>query len=324
MTPISQSDIHFVAQHLPVTEQQLAQGLQQHLYQNKTNWKSFLKYFFLTLGLGFIVAGMIFFFAYNWASLPSIIKLVLVQTLVVVCTVLALLPKINVTYRKILLTAAAVLIGVMFAVFGQIYQTGANAYDFFLAWTIFAALFAFAANFTPLWLIFVGLINVTIFLYAQQVTNWSTVFLWQILFVANTIAAGLFGVYKYYTINKPLKNDLFTTVLLAAIFTLTVANCCTIFGGSVTQKITQLVITAIFCCTAYFIALRFKNLTIIAGIALTLIISVVCIFIQTSSDSISILLATFFTAAAVAATIFYLISLHKLWLTTNPNTTHVN
>ena len=56
-----------------------------------------------------------------------------------------------------------------FAVFGQIYQTGADAYDLFLGWTLFTILWAFAIRFTPLWLTFIGLLCTTIWLYAMQI-----------------------------------------------------------------------------------------------------------------------------------------------------------
>ena len=45
---------------------------------------------------------------------------------------------------------ATFLIGTLFAVFGQIYQTGADAYDLFLGWTLFTILWAVAIRFAPL------------------------------------------------------------------------------------------------------------------------------------------------------------------------------
>ncbi|WP_315814113.1 hypothetical protein [Paraflavitalea speifideaquila] len=50
-----------------------------------------------------------------------------------------------------MLTAAAVLLGVLMAVFGQVYQTGANAYDLFLSWTIAITLWVVIANFALLY-----------------------------------------------------------------------------------------------------------------------------------------------------------------------------
>src|SRR5690606_14311902 len=93
-----------------------------------------------------------------------------------------------------------ILVGVLFAVFGQIYQTGANAYDFFLAWTAFVTLWVIVANFTPLWLLYLILINTTFILYAEQVAkDWSEVFVFTFLFIINStalITAMLLAKYK--------------------------------------------------------------------------------------------------------------------------------
>lgn len=87
------------------------------------------------------------------------------------------------------LTGAAMLVGVLFAVFGQIYQTGANAYDFFLAWTLFVVLWVVVFNFAPLWLLFLTLVNTTFVLYTQQVArDWDEIFIVTLLFVFNALA----------------------------------------------------------------------------------------------------------------------------------------
>ena len=42
-----------------------------------------VKTFLLSLGIAFLVSGVIFFFAYNWASLHKFIKLGLLQALII-------------------------------------------------------------------------------------------------------------------------------------------------------------------------------------------------------------------------------------------------
>src|SRR5690606_30155924 len=75
-------------------------------------------------------------------------------------------------------------VGVLFAVYGQIYQTGANAYDFFLAWTIFVTLWVLVSNFAPLWFLYLILINTTFILYSEQVaTDWSLALVCIVLFI---------------------------------------------------------------------------------------------------------------------------------------------
>ena len=43
----------------------------QALYADKKQWNQFLSVFLLAVGVGFTVAGIIFFFAYNWDELPK-------------------------------------------------------------------------------------------------------------------------------------------------------------------------------------------------------------------------------------------------------------
>ncbi len=43
----------------------------QPMYADKKQWKQFLSIFLLAAGVGFTVAGIIFFFAYNWEDRPN-------------------------------------------------------------------------------------------------------------------------------------------------------------------------------------------------------------------------------------------------------------
>ena len=104
----------------------------QPMYADKKQWKQFLSIFLLAAGVGFTVAGIIFFFAYNWEDLPKFAKLGIVQTLLVASVLLTVFTRWNILIKQIILTGATFLVGTLFAVFGQIYQTGADAYDLFL------------------------------------------------------------------------------------------------------------------------------------------------------------------------------------------------
>ena len=53
----------------------------QALYADKKQWNQFLSVFLLAVGVGFTVAGIIFFFAYNWDELPKFAKLGIVEVL---------------------------------------------------------------------------------------------------------------------------------------------------------------------------------------------------------------------------------------------------
>jgi len=68
----------------------------QPMYADKKQWKQFLSIFLLAAGVGFTVAGIIFFFAYNWEDLPKFAKLGIVQTLLVASVLLTVFTRWNI------------------------------------------------------------------------------------------------------------------------------------------------------------------------------------------------------------------------------------
>lgn len=156
----------------------------QALHADKKQWNQFLSIFLLAVGIGFTVAGIVFFFAYNWDELPKFAKLGMVEVLLVASVLLATFTRWSKLVKQILLTGATFLIGTLFAVFGQIYQTGADAYDLFLGWTLFTILWAIAIRFVPLWLTFIGLLCTTIWLYNIQIAGYGS---WEITLLGNAV-----------------------------------------------------------------------------------------------------------------------------------------
>ncbi len=141
----------------------------EHILPALSQWKSLVRYLLLAIGVIFFVVGVIFFFAFNWDDIPKMTKLGLIQGLIIVFSLLAAFGRWGKGVQEILLTGAVLLIGVLFAVFGQIYQTGANAYDFFLGWTMFSLLWVIARNSLVLWTLFLVLCNTTLILFFNQV-----------------------------------------------------------------------------------------------------------------------------------------------------------
>ena len=86
----------------------------QALYADKKQWNQFLSIFLLAVGVGFTVAGIIFFFAYNWEELPKFAKLGIVEVLLVASVLLATFTHWNKLVKQILLTEATFLIGTLF------------------------------------------------------------------------------------------------------------------------------------------------------------------------------------------------------------------
>lgn len=123
----------------------------------------------LALAVGQLLAGVVFFFAFNWAGLPPFAKLGLIQGGIVLCAAGAWAGRAHRLAWEALLTAAAVLVGVLLAVFGQIYQTGADAYTLFVGWAVLILPWvALSRGLAPLvlWLTIAGLGGAT---YATQI-----------------------------------------------------------------------------------------------------------------------------------------------------------
>jgi uncharacterized membrane protein len=90
----------------------------------------------LVLGVSLITAGIIYFFAFNWLKIPPMIKLYSIQAGIIGCVGAAYYYSLQNTIGQICLLVASALMGVFMAVFGQIYQTGADAYQLFMMWSI--------------------------------------------------------------------------------------------------------------------------------------------------------------------------------------------
>ncbi len=246
MTKIDRDDIQIISRHSNWSEESIDKILKEEIYSNKESWQKFLRLFFISLGVSFTTAGIIFFFAYNWADLHKFIKIGLIEGLIIITTLIILFSKISLDTKNILLTGTSILVGVLFAVFGQIYQTGANAYDLFLGWTMFIALWVAISNFAPLWLIFITLINTTLILYSQQVAHdWSEVFVFTLLFVINILflTTALFGKKIIEKIKPPIW---FTNLIaLASVSFSTIGISIGIFDHQQASFIILIIITSI-------------------------------------------------------------------------------
>ncbi len=133
------------------------------------DWRHFFELLLLGLGSVLLLAGIIFFFAYNWDALHRFVKLGLLQGLLVAATGLAWWLGPHRLGGKLALLACVVLLGGLLAVFGQVYQTGADSYQLFLNWSLLALGWVALARFAPLWLAWLGLADLSLILYWEQV-----------------------------------------------------------------------------------------------------------------------------------------------------------
>ena len=122
----------------------------------------------LALGAALVLAGVIYFFAFNWAKIPPAAKLAGMEAALIGCLVMACRASLKNLQGPLWLLAASVLTGVFLAVFGQIYQTGADAWQLFALWALLALGWAGIAAFAAHWLLWLLLANITLWLWWGQ------------------------------------------------------------------------------------------------------------------------------------------------------------
>ena len=137
------------------------------------NWNSWSENMLLLWGCALILSGIIFFFAYNWDSIGRFQKLGVIEIGIIGCAVAAYFRGLTKIDGKILLLCSAVLVGVLLAVYGQIYQTGADFYELFLYWAILIFGWVLIAKFKALWFIWLVIVNTSIVYYYYQIGYWS-------------------------------------------------------------------------------------------------------------------------------------------------------
>jgi uncharacterized membrane protein len=155
---------HLIAQDKVEPTRYLA-GLEA--FRDDHFWDGWALKSLFALGVGHVLAGIIFFFAHNWFDFPDMAKFAIVGGGIAISALIWILLKLDSLVAQAFGIAATVLVGVMFAVFGQVYQTPALLHTPFVLWAFmtlpFAAVSRNLAHYT-VWIIIAG---VAMFAYAE-------------------------------------------------------------------------------------------------------------------------------------------------------------
>ena len=152
---------------------------------DREKWERFLSIVLLILGAGFTVSGIYFFFAFNWASMHRFFKLGLLEVAMLVSIGLAVWLSLDKLSGKIALAASGLLVGALIAVYGQVYQTGADSYQLFLTWALLVSGWVLISKFTPLWFLWILLFNLALSFYWSQIIGEINYKLYLSLFLLN-------------------------------------------------------------------------------------------------------------------------------------------
>jgi len=139
-----------------------------YLCRDAQYWTRWALRALLALGVAHLLAGIIFFFAYNWDSLSPVAKFAILQSGIFFTVIVALIVKIDRAAGQALLIAASVLAGTLLAVTGQVYQTGADAYELFTLWALLIAPWVLGSRSAAHWFIWLIIAGLAFNQYAYQ------------------------------------------------------------------------------------------------------------------------------------------------------------
>lgn len=130
-------------------------------------WRAFIEHLLLWLGGLALAFALMFFIAYNWDAIGRFAKFGMVEA----CMVLAIAGYCwfddHSAAGRISLFAATICLGVVLALYGQTYQTGADPWQLFCNWALLMLPWAIIGRFAALWIVWIALLNVSIVLYYQ-------------------------------------------------------------------------------------------------------------------------------------------------------------
>ena len=151
-----------------------AAAIHLEVYPSKRTWINFFDKVLLIIGAVALVLSLVFFIAYNWQNMGKIGKFALVEGALVITIALYVALSFRQLkqnsqrlqlIRQLLLLIASIITGSLLALFGQVYQTGADTWQLFFGWAVLITPWVMIGRFPALWLLWLGLINACLALY---------------------------------------------------------------------------------------------------------------------------------------------------------------
>lgn len=286
------------------------------LIDGAPNWLKWSTLLCLTLGVALTLAGIIYFFAYNWADLSKWAKFVLIQTGIIVSLIAASYISLDKLLGKILVLSAAVMVGVFMAVFGQIYQTGADAFDLFLYWSILILPWVLLANFLPLWLVWLVIVNTAFALWCDQwldLGNKNEIILPASHAFLNVLALAAYEFARQKQLDGFTKLWPRQLIAITVIFFLMITICMWITRKHGYTLLPLSSVSFAFLAQAllfYLARWRWPDFTILAGLVIAIAIEIEFFIMHDIIFKTKETIATFFLAGIVTIAIFSLCILY--------------
>lgn len=134
------------------------------------SWQAFFDLLLVWIGGLAIAFSGLFFIAYNWDAMEALGKFALVEVAIILC--IAGYWKLGQsTAAKVCLLMATIFLGVLLALYGQTYQTGADPWQLFFTWALLMLPWALIGRFAAIWLVWLLLLNLSLILYHQTFSH---------------------------------------------------------------------------------------------------------------------------------------------------------
>jgi uncharacterized membrane protein len=164
----SRGRLHALAAAKVLEPSELERGLAElELRPSKASWSRYLYWHALIIGVVLLVAGTIFFVAANWSALPGFARMGIVGGAMAIATMVGGYLGDTLTGRAVSLLGG-LLFGPLLAVYGQVYQTGADAWQLFAMWTIVLIAYGVLVRFEGTWVLALLGLHVATFTWIDQ------------------------------------------------------------------------------------------------------------------------------------------------------------
>ncbi|WP_201558592.1 DUF2157 domain-containing protein [Psychrobacter sp. 72-O-c] len=169
------------------------------VFPTKRSWLTFFDKALLIIGVVALALSLVFFIAYNWLNMGKMGKFALVEGALVITIALYVALSFRKRFkliRQLLLLVASIITGSLLALFGQVYQTGADTWQLFFGWAVLIIPWVVIARFPALWLLWLGLVNASLPLYLDVVDFAFASYLYQ-----GILQMGLLAVVNFVALN---------------------------------------------------------------------------------------------------------------------------
>lgn len=248
----------------------------------QTAWVAFINQLLLCAGCTALGLSFIFFLAHNWSQIGRFAKFALVETALVLSILVYLKTRIS-SISSATLLLATILLGALMALFGQTYQTGADPWLLFFNWALLMTPWVLISRFTSIWLLWLGLLNLSIILYCDVHSNPISLlfnrevsFLWSI-FAFNAVSLALWQKFSHSFVWMQ-KQWAIRVIALAVGIPITILVFIAIINHTITDSL-ALPIWVFFLAIFYLFYRKCRiELFMLAGVCLSVIVIIVTFF----------------------------------------------